>query len=217
MKHLHYFFILLHILLNFSLSQPLYAQLFSDYRIGVRGGLNLSTLNTPEITERTPRIGYQASAFLDLPLNEFVSLQPELQLATRGGINTYNPSTGVDIVNQEGEAEFFLVYLDLCLPAKVTLAKIISLQAGPYLGYLIDQRSSLDGDVADQFANTPGRDDYRPWDAGVLIGIGLDMQDVTIGFRYCRGLTQVAESEMAAQLLGDGRNSSLQGFITILL
>jgi len=211
-----YFFVFI---LGFSLHFPQqgHAQAFSDIRFGVRGGLNLSTINSQGLADRSPRIGYQISGFVSLFFNESFSLQPELQIGSRGGIQTYEPMPNNSLVDAVGEAEIFVAYLDFVLPLRVTIAQTISLHAGPYVGHLLDTDINLAGDVANALADSPGREAVNSWDLGLVLGGGLTIDDVTIGFRYCPALTRLADNNNGHLLMGGGKNRSLQGFITIIL
>lgn len=217
MNRLYPFFSLLITISVLLFSRPLCAQDLGDFRIGVRGGLNLSTLRSQSISERSPRIGYHVGAFVEFYYNDFISFQPELLLFSRGGINTFMPPNAPEIIDTDGEANFSLAYFDIPLPVKVTIADLVSLHLGPYLGYLLHAETSLDGDVADAFTTPPDQHDFVRWDAGLVAGLGLDMKNVTIGFRYAQGFTRIAKSDAASLLLGDGKNSSFQGSIAILL
>lgn len=186
-----------------------------DSRIGIKGGLNLSTLYTGDIDERDPRIGFHAGLFTEIAVAEYVSLQPELLFSTKGNTYSYDVDGPANIINVEGDAEISLSYIDLPVLAKVTIAEVINLHAGPYLGYLVDANTSLDGDIADEFDEDIDRDHFNKWDAGVALGAGVDLNAVSIGVRYSWGLVEVADSEVAESVLGNSKNAVLQGYVAI--
>jgi hypothetical protein len=201
-------------LLLTSISIPALAQM-DDSRIGLKGGLNLSTLYTGDIEDTDPRVGYHVGIFTELAVSEYFSLQPELLLSTKGNVNTYDIDGPANIINAEGEAEISFAYLELPILAKIAILEVINIHAGPYIGYMVDANTSLEGDVAGNFEEDINRDHFNNWDVGVAVGAGVDLSAVTIGARYSWGLVEVAESEAAKLLLGSGKNAVLQGYIAI--
>jgi len=186
-----------------------------DSRIGLKGGLNLSTLYTGDIDDKDPRIGFHAGIFTEVAVAEYFSIQPELLFTTKGNTYTYSVDGPANIINADGEAEIKLSYIELPILAKVSIAEVVNIHAGPYAGYLVAANTSLDGDILDQFDEDIDRDNFNPWDFGVAVGAGVDLSAVSIGVRYNYGLVEIAESTAAESLLGDSKNAVLQGYIAV--
>src|SRR4051794_34580077 len=99
-------------------------------KFGVKGGLNLSSLNTKDNADANIRIGYHAGLFLKLSLTNYFGIEPELLYSAKGACLEYKN----DLV--EGQANFNLNYFDVPVLAVINLNKRYTLHFGPYFSML---------------------------------------------------------------------------------
>jgi hypothetical protein len=64
-------------------------------KLGIQGGISISTLNPPSGYNASAITGFAAGILLDVPLNEALSIQPEVLFVQRGADIAGNGSTGV--------------------------------------------------------------------------------------------------------------------------
>jgi len=187
-----------------------------DSRIGVKVGANLSNFYDNQIDDRNLRFGFHAGLFTEIAVSEYFSIQPELQLTTRGNRQTYGGEGGLaDDFDIEGEVRFNMLYIDLPILAKFALGEIINLHAGPYISYLLGANLSTEGDLIPDGTDELDRDNFANWDYGLAIGAGVDLAAVSVGLRYNLGLNEIADSTEADLLLDSAKNSLLQAYVAI--
>lgn len=162
-------------------------------RIGVRGGLNISTLTGVANTEA--KTGYTAGIFTKLRVKESpFSVQPEL-MYTQLGVKTNS---------SEYDLEYFqipvLLMYDIELPSLPFMPYVA---AGPYMGFnmLAEGGGQLSPDISEI---------VRDNDYGFVLGAGVEVLRFTIGARYQFGFTKVFENiELnTGSVNGDERNSA---------
>ncbi len=186
-----------------------------DSRVGIKGGVNLSNFYTSEIGSKNAKLGFNVGLFTELAVGEYFSIQPEILFTTKGNRVTYGEDDGIaDLVNAEGDVKFNLSYLEIPLLAKVTIGEVLNLHVGPYASYLIGASTDVDG-TFDTEVEEIDRDRFNTWDYGLAVGIGADLEAVTLGVRYDLGLAQVADGTISEALLSESKNSVLQAYIAI--
>lgn len=186
-------------------------------RIGIKGGLNLSSFFTRDIDDKNALIGFNAGIFVKMPVAKRLSIQSELYYTTKGAQVSYN-----NLFAKE-EARYRLNYLELPLLVVFNLTKNLNVHAGPYISYL------LTSDVSNE-SSTPVFDfkknidlhDYNRMDAGAAIGAAVDFRKLSIGARYNYGLTTVGKERNFGTTntpyrFLDAKNSVLNVYVALSL
>ncbi|MEO0334492.1 MAG: porin family protein, partial [Bacteroidota bacterium] len=201
---------------------------FDDSRFGIKGGVNLSNFYQESLGDQNLRAGFHAGIFTELALGESFSLQPELLFTTKGNRISYGEGDNLfDDLITEGEDAFVgdmetnLTYIELPILAKFTISEVINLHVGPYVAYLLDGSSDVDGSLGDRLDNLD-RDGFNNWDYGLAAGIGVDLNLVTIGFRYDLGLAGINDNAPPAidnfswdELMNDQKNQALMFYVGV--
>lgn len=164
-----------------SLSQFVAAQ---SPRFGVRAGANLFILNSSNDKTQdysNARVGYTAGATLEMSINKYISVQPELNYSHQEAReNYYGSNLKLDYIQ--------LPILFRYHPANSKVA----LYAGPQLGFLgsanIKDDNGEETGVAYKFNKT---------DFGVTFGVAHvpPKNGMTFDLRVYRGLMKVIKSE----------------------
>ena len=182
-------FISVSILLISMAIMPLHAQETKSIQFGVKGGLNLSSLNSSDGSTSDMLLGFNLGVFNKLPITSFLAVQPEFYVTTKGSQVTYN-NLFVD-----GTAKFNLTYLEIPLLCVVNVTKLLNVQFGPYAAYMIDGKVTNVGNVnLFNFEQNINVNDYNRIDAGVVLGAGLEVGKITMGARYNLGMTKVGKT-----------------------
>ncbi|MDD2197389.1 MAG: porin family protein [Bacteroidales bacterium] len=185
-----------------------------ESRFGIKGGLNVSTLTTDEFDDKNLKPGFHIGIFNKVSLGEALAIQPELLFITKGAKYSYdNPLV-------EGDTKFNLNYIELPVKVVVNLLEIFEVQFGPYVGYLVSAKSETNAEVLN-FWNIASEDEidrkqFKAFDYGLSLGVGLDLDPLIVGINYNLGLTPVAEkNEISNNILGSAKNSVIQAYIGI--
>lgn len=170
-------------------------------RIGVKGGLNASSLfyDSQGATNKNERIGFHVGVFAQAPVGEFFAIQPELLYMTKGASADYN------FVGFNGKNTFKLNYAELPVLATFKLGQAVELQAGPYVAYLLNSNINSNGDFGSGIGAI-NRDNFNKVDYGIAGGLNIYFGKAFIGARYEQGLQQIANSGAAKTLLGSAKN-----------
>lgn len=167
-----------------------HAQEQKTMQFGVKGGLNLSNLNTSDASSSDMLVGFNIGVFDKLPVSNFLAIQPEFYISTKGASVTYN-NLFVD-----GTAKFNLTYLEVPLLCVVNVTKLLNIQFGPYVAYLVDGKVKNVANVSlFNFEQNINVNNYNRIDAGVVLGAGLDVGAITLGARYNLGMTKVGKTQ----------------------
>ena len=190
------------------------AQDLKTTRFGVIGGINISNLYSDNTTTHMSG-GFDAGAFLRTPLANFVDLEPELYVSTKGATLIYN-SLLVD-----GTANFLLTYVEMPFVCIFNVTPMVNLQIGPYVGYLVDGKVKNVANInLFNFEQNLQTDNFNRIDAGLVVGMGLDVKSVTMGLRYNLGLTKVGKDQNffgSTYRIPDATNGVLNFFIAARL
>jgi hypothetical protein len=185
-------------------------------RFGIKGGLNYSNLDiSRDATNSNWLIGFNLGIFTKLPFSSFVAIQPELYYTSKGSNVTYK-SLFVD-----GTARFNFNYLELPVLIVLNPISIVNIHFGPYFSYL------LNGIVVNtsttnlfNFENNINADDFSRFDAGGVVGVGIDLGGLSVGARYNFGLTKIGRERSflgTTYTFPDARNTVLNAYVSISL
>jgi hypothetical protein len=173
-------------------------------KLGIKGGLNLTTLYSSDVSTSHMKTGFNAGIFAKLPVTRGFSIQPELLYSLKGAKSDYN-----NFVQGSGEYRFNLGYIEMPVLAVVNLGPNFNLQAGGYAAYLTNanvKNVNNNGDV--QGAADLNADNFNRWDFGLAGGAAFDIENFTIGARYDYGLTHISKSGNFSETFAQGMKNA---------
>jgi hypothetical protein len=157
----------------------------------VKAGMNISNWTGGEVEDAKAKIGFKIGAGMEYALDKTWSLQPSLFLTSKG------------VKGEEEEAKVTInqVYLELPvnLQARVPVSDKTNFifAAGPYLAYGIGGKISgatSEGDVDySSSTNTFGENRFKRFDAGLGLGVSLEVSRVIVGLEGQLGLTKIGD------------------------
>ena len=143
----------------------------SNKNIGIKAGLNVADIRGEEIDNFKSRISFNISLFLEYPILDNLSVQPELQYSSQGA--KFNLS-GVDVVIN-------LDYFNVPIMVKYYIYNQFYGQIGPQLGYLVS--SNLKAEGQDQ-----GLGELNKLDVALNVGMGYQFyKNFLVEARYNYG------------------------------
>ena len=149
------------------------------FHVGVKGGANIFKVDGKQFDDEY-KFGYNLGAFAEIGLGKKWGLQPEVvwnQTNFRTG-SEFDDLYNGGINNFKGK----LNYLSIPLLLSFKPSKILTLQAGPQFGILLNKEEDL-------FTN--GREAFKSGDFSMLGGVQLNIGGAKLGGRYVVGLSNI--------------------------
>ncbi len=154
---------------------------FAQFRIGPKLGANIGKIDGKGFDEQY-KLGYHLGAFAEISLGKKFALQPEVLW---NQINS-DTVTGFSAIYQNLDDQSLqnpqLNYLSIPLLLTYKPAKILSLQAGPQFGILLNK---------DKTFLQNGQEAFKNGDFSMLFGAQLNILRVRIYGRYAIGLNNI--------------------------
>ena len=142
-------------------------------KIGIKGGLNVSNL-MGDVKDVAIRTSIHAGLVAEIIVNDKFSIQPELLYSGQGASDT---STGGGRIK--------LDYITLPVLGKFPIAKNLSLETGPQIGFLVSGKEKTN-DSNETIPNT------KTIDFGLNAGLNYELNNgVFFQARYNLGLTDI--------------------------
>ena len=147
-----------------------------ELNFGLKTGLNISNFTGGD-ADRNNLFSYHIGGFAEIELNEKFSLQPELLYSRQGSEAENTVKVKVD-------------YLAIPLMTKYYLSDKLSLEAGPQMSFLVNDKAEFnDSSIPD--AET----DASSFDFGLNLGFGYNINsNLFVQARYNYGITTVVEN-----------------------
>jgi len=147
--------------------------------LGVKGGANIFKVDGQGYDQGF-HFGYNVGAFAELNFTNSWGIQPELLWNQ----TNYRTGTQFSSIYPDGlnDVKGKLNYLSIPLLLSYRPVKLISLQAGPQFGILINQDKNLVNNSKDAF---------KKGDFSMVGGVQLNIANLVLGGRYVIGLTDI--------------------------
>ena len=150
------------------------------FHVGLKGGVNMYKIESKSFSEEFKH-SYNAGIFTEINFSKKIGIQPEIlwnQSQTRTSAkfkDIYNDGVG----ELKGVT---LNYLSIPLLLNVSPSRLITFQAGPQFGVLINK---------DQNLLENGKSAFKSGDLSMLGGLQLNLGGFKLGGRYTVGLTNI--------------------------
>lgn len=147
--------------------------------IGLKGGLNLSSIDNNTTADFSNRLGYHAGLLVHIPVTPQISVQPEVIYSSQGAKYT---------VGNGQEHSLGLNYVNIPVMVQANVGRGFYAEAGPQVGILTGVADKVN-DVETGFFTSQ---DFKKTD--VALGFGLGYQGLSgfgIDARYNLGLTNI--------------------------
>ena len=181
----------------------------STTQFGVKGGVNLSNITGDDIGDLDSRTSFHLGLFLEIPISERFSFQPEVLYSGQGFTAISRGQS--NIFDVDDNVEYQLNYIQVPLMAKFYLVKGLHIEAGPQFGFKvneeIDYKPASDG--GDVVINTDDSQ-IKGFDTNLALGAGYKFDNgFLVSARYTHGLTNIFKDNSLFQN-ADAKNSVWQ-------
>lgn len=158
---------------------------------GVKAGVNFATITGDDIDDLDSRTSFNVGLFMELPLSERFSFQPEVLYSGQGftmvTIDQDNP------FDTDENVEYQLSYIQVPLLAKIYLVEGLSIEAGPQFGFKINEE--IDTEPTSDGGDTvidPDDSYIKDFDTSIALGASYKFNGgFFINARYTHGITNI--------------------------
>lgn len=178
-------------------------------QFGLKGGMNVSSISKDGgLSDTSSKIGFNAGVFMNAPLAQNFSIQPELLYNDLGSKVTYGS-------NDQNSYSTNLGYISLPVMFQYNATPQFYLEAGPQFGLLVNADTKLkDGNnnqITTDFTKT-AKDDLNTFDFGVGLGAGYYFTpQFGLTARYVAGITKIGKDDtILGRGLSDSKNNVFQ-------
>lgn len=168
-----------------------------ELRFGLKAGVNFANMSIdPDEGEKMDsRTSLHIGGFVEIPITEKFSVQPELLYSSQGS----QQKTTEEIFGEEFnlEVKLKLDYINIPVMAKYYVIDGLAIEAGPQFGILVSAKGDVEvsGFGINESESENIKDQFKTLDIGLGFGASyrLDM-GVFFGARYVMGLSDISEN-----------------------
>lgn len=163
--------------------------------IGVKAGVNFANIVGDDIDDLDSRTSFNVGLFMEIPLSERFSFQPELLYSGQGFTIMTNDQDNV--FDTDENIEYQLSYIQVPLLAKIYLVEGLSIEAGPQFGFKINEEIDTEptGDGGDTVID-PDDSYIKDFDTSLALGAGYKFNNgFFVNARYTYGLTNIFKDD----------------------
>lgn len=174
-----------------AMSSLTFAQQF-----GVKGGMNVSSLSDDAtLSDQESKIGFNAGVFMNAPIAENFSIQPEL-IYNNLGSKVYLSEVDVNGTTYRNEYARHLDYITVPVMFQYNATPNFYLEAGPQFGFLVNAKdkfkNSTNGSTDNATIVALDKDNFNTFDFGIGLGAGYYFTpNLGLTARYTAGLSDI--------------------------
>ncbi len=173
-----------------AMSSLTFAQQF-----GIKGGMNVSSLSDDAtLSDQESKIGFNAGVFMNAPLAENFSIQPEVLYNDLGSKVTRS----TEILGNTYSADYSrnLGYISVPVMFQYNATPAFYLEAGPQFGFLVSAKdkfkNSTNGSTDNATIVALDKDNFNTFDFGIGLGAGYYFTpNLGLTARYTAGLSDI--------------------------
>ena len=187
-----------------AMSSLTFAQQF-----GVKGGMNVSSISKDGgLSDTSSKIGFNAGVFMNAPLGQNFSIQPEILYNDLGSKVTFG-------ANDQNSYSTNLGYIAVPVMFQYNATPEFYLEAGPQFSFLVNANSKLkDGNnnaTVNDWSKTE-KDNLNSFDFGLGLGAGYYFTpQLAITARYVAGMTKIGKDDnVFGRPYSDSKNNNFQ-------
>lgn len=159
-------------------------------QFGVKAGANFASLSDDGDFTNKSKTGFYAGVFMNAPLGENFSIQPEILYSDKGAKTT--------IANNAASYTTNLGYISVPVMFQYNFVPQFYLEAGPEFNFLVNaSQKDVVGNTSNMYKVSI--DNYKGFDFGIGVGAGYYfIPQLGITARYVAGMTSVGKEYVVA-------------------
>ncbi len=160
------------------------------FRLGAKAGANLTKLSGIPFKEEFD-LGYHLGGFAEIDFSKKLGIQPEVlfnqvNAKRSSGFN----SIYTNLSNPAATSDIKLSYLSIPILLRYNVGKMLTLNAGPQFGILVDKHETL-------LEN--GQEAFKNGDFGMVGGVTINLKALRVYGRYNIGLANINDLDNSDQ------------------
>ncbi|UQB70330.1 porin family protein [Epilithonimonas zeae] len=197
---------------------------------GLKAGLNVSSISDDGYEDSKSKAGFYGGVFMNAPLSEQFSIQPEVLYSQMGakvtGTNSY--TIGGVTTTDKNSASLNLDYVTVPVMFQFHATPNFYLEAGPEFGFLVGAKAKGDTTTTvtsggssststESYSSRDIKDFYSGFNMGAGLGLGFNFtQNFGINARYVAGFTDInkknndEDGNTTLEQSGKNRNNTFQ-------
>ena len=187
-----------------AMSSLTFAQQF-----GLKGGMNVASISKDgTLSDTSSKIGFNAGVFMNAPLAENFSIQPEVLYNDLGSKITYGQ-------NDNNSYSTNLGYISVPVMFQYNATPEFYLEAGPQFSFLVNAKNKLKDGNNNTLVNDwtkLAKDNLNTFDFGLGLGAGYYFTpQFGLTARYVAGMTKIGKDDnVYGQPYKDSKNNVFQ-------
>jgi len=175
---------------------------------GIKAGVNVSSISDDGYDDTKSKVGFSGGLFLNAPLSEQFSIQPEVMYSQLGAKTDYT-FAGTTFAN-----ELKLDYITVPVMFQFRATPAFYIEAGPEFGFLVSAKnkttvSNNNGSGSD--VDELDKDAFNSFNMGAALGLGFDITpNFGVNARYIAGFSVVTKPESDPSTNAKNRNNNFQ-------
>lgn len=168
-------------------------------QFGLKAGLNVSSISDDGYEDSKSKAGFYGGVFMNAPLSEQFSIQPEVLYSQMGAKTVDSHVTGLG-TTVKNSATLNLNYIAVPVMFQFKATPNFYIEAGPEFGFLVSAKAK--GDTTTTTSGGPSttisysskdiKDNFSGFNMGAGLGLGFNItNNFGINARYVAGFTDI--------------------------
>lgn len=169
-------------------------------QFGIKAGANLSSISDDGYEDTKSKVGFYGGLFMNAPLSEQFSIQPEVLYSQMGAKTEYK------VLGNTVSSTLKLDYITVPVMFQFRATPQFYIEAGPEFGFLVSAKAK--GEVNNSSSTTKlDKDNFNSFNMGAGLGVGFDItKNVGINARYVAGFTDINKNGDTSLNNSDNKN-----------
>lgn len=151
-------------------------------QFGIKAGANISSISKDGFEDTKSKVGFNAGVFMNAPLSEQFSIQPEVMYSQMGSKVNFTDNAS---------ATLKLDYITVPVMFQFNATPQFYLEAGPEFGFLVSSKAKGEVNGNTQTVDLD-KDNFNSFNMGAGLGLGFNFnKNIGINARYVAGFTNI--------------------------
>ncbi|MGX9986976.1 porin family protein [Soonwooa purpurea] len=167
-------------------------------QFGIKAGANISSISKDGFEDTKSKVGFNAGVFMNAPLSEQFSIQPEVMYSQMGSKVNFTDNTS---------ATLKLDYITVPVMFQFNATPQFYLEAGPEFGFLVSSKAKGEVNGSGETTVDLDKDRFNSFNMGAGLGLGFNFnKNIGINARYVAGFTDINKNGNTSLENNDNKN-----------
>ncbi|QIG89022.1 PorT family protein [Chryseobacterium sp. POL2] len=167
-------------------------------QFGIKAGANISSISKDGFEDTKSKVGFNAGVFMNAPLSEQFSIQPEVMYSQMGSKVNFTDNTS---------ATLKLDYITVPVMFQFNATPQFYLEAGPEFGFLVSSKAKGEVNGSGETTVELDKDRFNSFNMGAGLGLGFNFnKNIGINARYVAGFTDINKNGNTSLENNDNKN-----------